>query len=105
MTTRLSLKQARALAQMSQDALARRVGLTTSAVEKIERGVRSPKLATRTAIAHVLGLGVDEIVWGAPEDVAHGGSAEARAAHIRQVAMAFLRIAEKARTGSHTRMV
>lgn len=53
------IKTAREQAHITQNDLANELGLSTHYVSAIERGVKTPKLETFTAIAKVLGVSAD----------------------------------------------
>jgi transcriptional regulator with XRE-family HTH domain len=52
----VNMKKARQQRQLSQEALAHRVGLCTSYVSMLERGQRSPPLDTIESIARALNV-------------------------------------------------
>lgn len=57
------LKKARLSASLSQEALARRAGLSVETVRKLERGERhSPELFTVSSLTGVLGLSIDQLI-------------------------------------------
>ncbi len=69
------VKLARKQAQLSQEALARRAGMSLSAVRQIEQGGRTdPHYSTVSKIAAGLDMQVSELL----EEPAHAGKALAR---------------------------
>lgn len=58
---------------LSQEALARKAGLSLGAVRQVETGRRRPRLRTARAIAHALGVSVDEVF---PEELEEERSTE-----------------------------
>jgi len=58
MTVGEKIRVARKAAGLTQQALATRLGITQALVGHYERGIRNPKLATRSRIAEVLGIDV-----------------------------------------------
>jgi len=49
--------------EMSQDALARRVGITRQTIVAIEGGRYAPSLELAMRLAHVFGRGVDDVFF------------------------------------------
>ncbi|MDD2957377.1 MAG: helix-turn-helix transcriptional regulator [Lachnospiraceae bacterium] len=58
----IRIKEARKAQNMTQEELADRVGLSTTHVSVIERGVKSPKLETFVAIANELNVSADSLL-------------------------------------------
>jgi putative transcriptional regulator len=61
--------------EMTQEQLARRVGVTRQTIIAIEKGKYNPSVALALRIAHVLGLAVEE-VFSLPDDSGAGGAGE-----------------------------
>lgn len=57
-----NIKRIREENDMSQDSLAKKVGITQSYVAKIENGLKMPSMALGNAIAKVFGCTMDELV-------------------------------------------
>lgn len=53
------IKTAREQAHITQNELAKRVGVSTHYVSAMERGIKTPKLETFVAMAQVLGVSAD----------------------------------------------
>lgn len=60
----LKLKAARAAMDMSQQALAEKVGVSRQTINAIEKGDYNPTLNLCIEICKVLGKTLDEIFWG-----------------------------------------
>lgn len=58
------LRQARLARGLSQEDLARRLGLVSMSISRYERGVSSPRLSRATAIAAELGVSLDWLIRG-----------------------------------------
>jgi len=56
------LRSARGRAGLTQEQLADRAGVTTEHLQRLERGVGNPTLATVYALADILGINVTELV-------------------------------------------
>lgn len=59
----LKLKSARALMDLSQGALAERVGVSRQTINAIEKGDYNPTIKLCVAICKVLGKTLDELFW------------------------------------------
>ncbi len=59
----LKLKSARAAADMSQQELAEKAGVSRQTINAIEKGDYNPTLNLCTAICRALGKTLDEIFW------------------------------------------
>ena len=59
----LKLKAARAAMDLSQEALAERVGVSRQTIHAIERGDYNPTIRLCIAICRVLGKTLDELFW------------------------------------------
>ena len=57
-----NIKRIREDKAMSQDSLAKEVGVTQSYIAKIENGLKIPSMAAGKTIAKVLGCTMDELV-------------------------------------------
>ncbi|MDE6762418.1 MAG: helix-turn-helix transcriptional regulator [Oscillospiraceae bacterium] len=64
MAKNLKLKSARAAMDMSQQALAEKVGVSRQTVNAIEKGDYNPTLNLCIAICKALGKTLDEVFWG-----------------------------------------
>ena len=60
----LKLKSARAAMDMSQQALAEKVGVSRQTINAIEKGDYNPTLNLCIAICKALGKTLDEVFWG-----------------------------------------
>ena len=60
----LKLKSARAAMDMSQQALAEKVGVSRQTINAIEKGDYNPTLNLCVAICKALGKTLDEVFWG-----------------------------------------
>lgn len=60
----LKLKSARAAMDMSQQALAEKVGVSRQTINAIEKGDYNPTLNLCIAICRALGKTLDEVFWG-----------------------------------------
>jgi DNA-binding XRE family transcriptional regulator len=67
-TPRLTLKQLRENAGLTQDDLGRRVGVNQNCISQIERGVRRGSVTTMKKIADVLGVTVTDLRNGQHDD-------------------------------------
>lgn len=63
MAKNLKLKSARAAMDMSQQALAEKVGVSRQTINAIEKGDYNPTLNLCIAICRVLGKTLDEVFW------------------------------------------
>ena len=59
----LKLKSARALMDLSQEALAEKVGVSRQTINAIEKGDYNPTIELCIAICKVLGKTLDDIFW------------------------------------------
>ena len=59
----LKLKSARALMDLSQEALADKVGVSRQTINAIEKGDYNPTIKLCIAICKVLGKTLDDIFW------------------------------------------
>ena len=59
----LKLKSARALMDLSQEALAEKVGVSRQTINAIEKGDYNPTIKLCIAICKVLGKTLDDIFW------------------------------------------
>lgn len=64
MAKNLKLKSARAAMDMSQQALAEKVGVSRQTINAIEKGDYNPTLNLCVAICKALGKTLDEVFWG-----------------------------------------
>lgn len=60
----LKLKSARAAMDMSQQALAEKVGVSRQTINAIEKGDYNPTLNLCIAICRALGKTLDDVFWG-----------------------------------------
>ncbi len=60
----MRIRQVRKVKGWSQDALAKKVGISMSFLGHIERGSRVMSLETFSGICRALGAGADELLWG-----------------------------------------
>lgn len=63
MAKNLNLKAARAALDLSQEELAKRVGVSRQTINMIERGDYNPTLKLCLDICHALGRTLDELFW------------------------------------------
>lgn len=63
MAKNLNLKAARAALDLSQEDLAKRVGVSRQTINMIERGDYNPTLKLCLDICHALGRTLDELFW------------------------------------------
>ena len=59
----LKLKSARAIMDLSQEALAEKVGVSRQTINAIEKGDYNPTIKLCIAICKVLGKTLDDIFW------------------------------------------
>lgn len=59
----LKLKSARALMDLSQEALAEKVGVSRQTINAIEKGDYNPTIKLCTSICKVLNKTLDELFW------------------------------------------
>ena len=59
----LKLKSARALMDLSQEALAEKIGVSRQTINAIEKGDYNPTIKLCIAICKVLGKTLDDIFW------------------------------------------
>lgn len=64
MAKNLKLKSARAAMDMSQQALAEKVGVSRQTINAIEKGDYNPTLNLCISICKALGKTLDEVFWG-----------------------------------------
>ncbi len=62
----MRIRQVRKVKGWSQDALAKRCGISMSFLGHIERGTRIMSLETFVSICAALEAGADELLWGVP---------------------------------------
>ena len=67
MAKNLRLKAARAALDMSQDALAKKVGVTRQTVNAVENGDYNPTINLCVAICRALGKTLDDLFWDEEE--------------------------------------
>ena len=60
---KLKLKSARSLMELSQEALAEKVGVSRQTINAIEKGDYNPTIKLCIAICKVLGKTLDDIFW------------------------------------------
>lgn len=63
----LKLKSARALKDMSQDDLAKAVGVSRQTINAIEKGDYNPSINLCIAICKELGVTLNDLFWGDEE--------------------------------------
>lgn len=63
MAKNLRIKSARAMLDMTQQDLAKSVGVTRQTINAIEKGDYNPTIKLCLAIAKVLGKSLDELFW------------------------------------------
>ncbi len=63
----LKLKSARALKDMSQDDLAKAVGVSRQTINAIEKGDYNPTINLCIAICKVLGVTLNDLFWDSEE--------------------------------------
>ena len=63
----LKLKSARALKDMSQDDLAKAVGVSRQTINAIEKGDYNPTINLCISICKVLGVTLNDLFWGSEE--------------------------------------
>lgn len=59
-----NLRRARKDAGISQEGLAKKTGLHSTEISRLERGLREPRLGTIAKLARGLRIGVDDLVRG-----------------------------------------
>lgn len=64
MAKNLKLKSARAAMDMSQQALAEKVGVSRQTINAIEKGDYNPTLNLCVSICKALGKTLDDVFWG-----------------------------------------
>ena len=57
-----NLKKARTRLGLTQEELAKKIGIAQNAISAYERGLRTPRVLKIPKIAEVLGLSVDELI-------------------------------------------
>lgn len=67
MAKNLKLKSARAAMDMSQQALAEKVGVSRQTINAIEKGDYNPTLNLCVSICKALGKTLDDVFWGEGE--------------------------------------
>ena len=68
----LKLKSARALKDMSQDDLAKAVGVSRQTINAIEKGDYNPSINLCIALCKELGVTLNDLFWGDEEYVCRG---------------------------------
>ena len=63
MAKNLKMKSARAALDMSQDALAKKIGVTRQTINSVENGDYNPKINLCISICRALGKTLDELFW------------------------------------------
>lgn len=63
MAKNLKMKAARASLDLSQDELARKIGVTRQTISAVENGDYNPTINLCIAICHALGKTLDELFW------------------------------------------
>ena len=70
------IKAAREVKHMTQEKLAETIDLSTDHISVIERGVKAPKLETFVAIANVLGVSADALLFDVIDHASDSVSSE-----------------------------
>ena len=63
MAKNLKMKSARAALDMSQDALAKKIGVTRQTINSVENGDYNPTINLCISICRALGKTLDELFW------------------------------------------
>ena len=63
MAKNLKMKSARAALDMSQDALAKKIGVTRQTINSVENGDYNPTINLCISICSALGKTLDELFW------------------------------------------
>lgn len=63
MAKNLKMKSARAALGMSQDALAKKIGVTRQTINSVENGDYNPTINLCVSICRALGKTLDELFW------------------------------------------
>ena len=63
MAKNLKMKSARAALDMSQDALAKKIGVTRQTINSVENGDNNPTINLCISICRALGKTLDELFW------------------------------------------
>ena len=63
MAKNLKMKSARAALDMSQDALAKKIGVTRQTINSVENGDYNPTINLCVSICRALGKTLDELFW------------------------------------------
>lgn len=63
MAKNLKMKSARAAFDMSQDALAKKIGVTRQTINSVENGDYNPTINLCISICRALGKTLDELFW------------------------------------------
>ena len=63
MAKNLKMKSARAALDMSQDALAKKIGVTRQTINSVENGDYNPTINLYISICRALGKTLDELFW------------------------------------------
>ena len=63
MAKNLKMKSARAALDMSQDALAKKIGVTRQTINSVENGDYNPTINLSISICRALGKTLDELFW------------------------------------------
>lgn len=63
MAKNLKMKSARAALDMSQDALAKKIGVTRQTINSVENGDYNPTINLCVSICRTLGKTLDELFW------------------------------------------
>ena len=72
----MRIKAAREAAHMTQETLAEKTDLSRTHISVIERGVKAPKLETFVAIANVLGVSADTLLFDVVDRAVHGEASD-----------------------------
>ena len=89
-----ALRLIRVFHDLKQRDLAERLGISTSHISEIEKGVKSPSLALVARYAHVFGLPVSSIMFFA-EELPHAKAGERVRSKIAGKVLDILRLIER----------